>query len=655
MRRWTLTLVSALLVFLPWHQTLRADAGRYTIESLGGIPGVTTLTVTGMNASGQVVGIADGMSAVRYTDESGWEFLPNLGWFSAATGINALGDVVGYHFTPAGDLRAFRYDHATGLVADIDPPAGSGSMTFGYAINNLGDVVGSVDGTRAFRARPGQTAELLPSLGGDATACGINDAGQIVGASNTAAGTPHAFLLEPGAPRPTDIGSFDGATGWSGACAIDATGRVGGQADRAGVSRAFRFQGDLLGVTPFASRSSNTESVAAGTSVGWYELADRTLRAFVHTDAGGGADLNDLVDDAAGWTLAQAKAVNAAGMIAGEGTLNGLAVVFRVKPVASAPVDTTAPVIRAVNATPARIFPPNGAMVSVAVSVNAADETDPSPVCRLSGVDGHGAPAGDASVTGPLTASVRATGGATYSLNVSCSDAAGNVSTGSVDVVVPPDTTAPVVGRVTATPARIWPPNDALVTVSVAVAATDDVDAAPVCGLSSITSSGVTADDYAIIGPFVARVRATGGRSYTLNVRCSDAAGNSGYGSTQVVVLRDTTAPVIWGISATPSAVWPPNGKFVDVSVSVRVTDNVDASPSCALTSITGAPAGDYMITGSFTASVRAEKNEDGSTRTYALQLSCGDRAGNRSSATTYVVVSKDPVARAFTSNSARK
>jgi hypothetical protein len=289
-------------------------------------------------------------------------------------------------------------------------------------------------------------------------------------------------------------------------------------------------------------------------------------------------------------------------------------------------------------ASPSSIFPPNGAMVAVAVSVSSTDDTDPSPVCTVSGIDGHGAPAADASVTGPQSGSVRATGGATYSFGVKCTDAAGNARTSSVDVVVPPDTTAPVITGVSATPSRIWPPDGTLVPVSVAISATDNVDASPACALTRIASTGATADDFTITGPLTARVRAVGGRTYTLGVRCSDAAGNSSTASAQVVVPPDTTAPVITSLSATPWEIWPPNGKFVAVSVLVAATDDVDASPRCGLTSITGAPASDALLTGPLSASVRAEKGA-----VYQLHVACGDRAGNRTQAVTLVVVTKDP------------
>ena len=309
-----------------------------------------------------------------------------------------------------------------------------------------------------------------------------------------------------------------------------------------------------------------------------------------------------------------------------------------------APPDTTAPVITSVSANPSSVAPPNKLMVDVAFSAAATDDRDPSPVCTVSAVDGHGAPATDFSITGPLAGRVRATGGATYSFTVTCSDAAGNAASRSVDVVVPPDTTPPVVTSLTVTPSVVWPPNDALVAVTVAVTATDDSGETPACALSAITSSGTsfTADDFSITGQYSGRVRAVGGRTYSLRVTCSDSAGNRRDASVNVVVPPDTTAPVITALSASPDHIWPPNGKMESVTLFVTATDNVDAAPKCALTSITSAPAGYAVVTGTFTASVRSEKDV-----VYTLNVTCGDHAGNKSQGSILVAVSKDSPASA--------
>lgn len=546
MKRHIFAVVMAVLfVVLPAKDVIRASASlSYTVEDLGTTIDGFVPIVTGMNASGQVSGYVNVGSprAVRFTNGIGWEYLPGLGSDSLAMAINASGDVAGYH-TVAGLPRAFRYTQATGVVDTIDLPPG-GNMAWGFGINASGEVTGYGDapsGIRGWRAAPGHPTVVLPTLGGDAVACGINDAGQITGFSMTVDGHQHAYRLEVD-NSVTDIVPFDGPTGTGSACAIDAAGHVGGSATSGSThaDRAFRFlSGAPVNLDTFASRSSSVAAIANAVSVGWFvATADGAENAFVHSDAHGSANLNDLIPAGSGWRLNQALAVNTAGQIAGQGRLNNVNRAFRLTPVA-APTDTTAPVISSVSATPSTVWPPNGELVAVSVSVEQDDAT-------------------------------------------------------------------------------------------------------AVCSLTSLTASSTTGDGSGITGPLSAQVRAVGGVTYTLTVTCSDAAGNSSSASTSVVVPRDTTAPVITNLYATPDAIWPPNGKMVPVTVSVSATDDVDSAPQCYLASVSGGSPGDAVKTGRFTADVRSEKNGDGSVRVYSLNVKCFDSAGNKSVGVATVVVGKD-------------
>jgi hypothetical protein len=388
----------------------------------------------------------------------------------------------------------------------------------------------------------------------------------------------------------------------------------------------------------FGSVGGNTEAIVGGTSIGSYTVGG-TTRAFIHTDADGTVDLNTLVDNGAGWVLVSATALNSDGTIVGRGTFNGAPAVFRLTKVATV-ADTVAPVISSVTADPSSIALPNNALVPVTVTVNATDAVDPAPVCALSSLTSTATTPDDSAISGAFSANVRAVGGRDYTLTVTCTDGSGNASSRSAVVHVDADTTGPAISSLTATPGSIWPPNGALVPVSLAVVATDTVDPSPICKLTGITSTGSTADDFTITGDLAAKLRAIGGRTYTLTVTCKDAAGNSTSAAVAVDVPPDVTAPTITQLSATPSLIWPPNGKMVPVSISVSATDDVDASPVCSLKSIEGAGVDDYSITGAFTALVRADKNKDGTSRVYTLNVTCSDGAGNEAHAATAVTVS---------------
>ena len=108
-------------------------------------------------------------------------------------------------------------------------------------------------------------------------------------------------------------------------------------------------------------------------------------------------------------------------------------------------VDTTAPQIASITANPSVVWPPNGRMVPVSIAVSATDTCSAQVACQgVSVTTNDGASAADWQATGPLSLNVRATrggsgGGRTYTVTVACSDAAGNTSTATVDVVVPHD------------------------------------------------------------------------------------------------------------------------------------------------------------------------------------------------------------------------
>jgi hypothetical protein len=128
----------------------------------------------------------------------------------------------------------------------------------------------------------------------------------------------------------------------------------------------------------------------------------------------------------------------------------------------------------------------------------------------------------------------------------------------------------------------------------------------------------------------------------------TDNSGNSNSCSS-VVKVQDTTPPVISSISVSPATLWPPNHKFVPVTVSVTAQDTCDPNPVCTLAGITssepatgggsGNTSPDFVITGALSANLRAERDGTGSGRTYTLTVQCTDHSNNTSSASTTVFV----------------
>jgi len=132
------------------------------------------------------------------------------------------------------------------------------------------------------------------------------------------------------------------------------------------------------------------------------------------------------------------------------------------------------------------------------------------------------------------------------------------------------------------------------------------------------------------------------------NLRVLDNAGNISSLVSQPVNI-DLTPPAV-SVSASPSSIWPPNGKMVPVTVSGTITDNLSGvNPSTAAFAVvdeygsvhpsgivTLGPGGSY----SFTVSLQASRNgNDKDGRQYMISVSAKDFAGNRGSAATTVTV----------------
>ncbi|HYU24377.1 MAG TPA: HYR domain-containing protein [Thermoanaerobaculia bacterium] len=124
----------------------------------------------------------------------------------------------------------------------------------------------------------------------------------------------------------------------------------------------------------------------------------------------------------------------------------------------------------------------------------------------------------------------------TATANCSASDRAGNHAAGSFKITVlprtPPDTTPPVIASVTASPGNVWPPNQKMMDVTVAVVATDDVDPSPFSRIADVSGG-----DFVLTGPLTLQLRAERDRVYTIVVETSDFSGNTSRGEVEVKVV----------------------------------------------------------------------------------------------------------------------
>jgi hypothetical protein len=116
--------------------------------------------------------------------------------------------------------------------------------------------------------------------------------------------------------------------------------------------------------------------------------------------------------------------------------------------------------------------------------------------------------------------------------------------------------------------------------------------------------------------------------------------------------LKDTEAPVVTSVTASPNNLGSPNHKMVPVTISVTATDNLDRNLRSRIVSVTcneavNAPGSgntnpDWRITGNLTLELRAERAGTGNDRIYTITVETRDAAGNFTTRTTSVIVPKN-------------
>jgi probable HAF family extracellular repeat protein len=154
------------------------------------------------------------------------------GGTSRALAINASGAIVGASTTSSGELHAFRWTVADGLV-DLGTLGGARSVA--ADVNDVGQVVGESETasgeTHAFRWTAEGGMRDLGTLGGAASrALAINNLGEVVGIATTATGEEHAFLWTAIAGM-HDL-SASSASDSSGASDISDAGQIVGTTER---------------------------------------------------------------------------------------------------------------------------------------------------------------------------------------------------------------------------------------------------------------------------------------------------------------------------------------------------------------------------------------------------------------------------------------
>ena len=109
------------------------------------------------------------------------------------------------------------------------------------------------------------------------------------------------------------------------------------------------------------------------------------------------------------------------------------------------------------------------------------------------------------------------------------------------------------------------------------------------------------------------------------------------------IPVLETPPPVITGASASPSSLWPPNHKFVSVTVSYGSADACGRPDGCTLSvSSNEGTASDWQVVDGHHVQLRADRDGNGNGRTYTITITCTDVSGEVATSQVFVVVPHD-------------
>ena len=305
----------------------QAHATDYSFSDLGTMTGIYSgAGANGVNNLGQVSGYNDA-GAVRWNGDTLTQLDNGAGavW-SVGIGISNSGQVAGYNVFPAADDKgdSIRWDGTAAVTLDT---LGFGYYNIGLGINDQNQMVGTAWAGSTFhpvRWDGSAIIDLGTLGGGSGEAWGINEAGQVVGHSNTFNDDADHATLWNGATI-IDLGTLGGTN--SDAQIINNNGQIAGNSFLAGDEISHAVLWDGLSALPFdlgtlGGINSTTQSINnLGQIVGAGDLADGSSHATLWDGANHTIiDLNyflpaDLAT--AGWVLSLGRDISDTGIIVG--------------------------------------------------------------------------------------------------------------------------------------------------------------------------------------------------------------------------------------------------------------------------------------------------------------------------------------------------
>ena len=247
------------------YQAFLYSSSSKTLTDVGSLGGKINAACA-INDAGQIVGYSqDGNGNLLAFISSRNQPIASLGTLEGAStseafGINNSGAAVGDSQSGSQNHRPVLFSKNSvqdlGLGGSNEPDA----LETAYAINDAGKIVGRHSaGNNAFHAfvdLNGNTTDL-PTLGGtNGEAFAINKNGLVVGDSDTADGAAHAFVFDHSQLK--DLGTLPGFENASYARGINNAGDIVGESDSADQKRAFLYtDGQLVQLDKLAKNLSD--------------------------------------------------------------------------------------------------------------------------------------------------------------------------------------------------------------------------------------------------------------------------------------------------------------------------------------------------------------------------------------------------------------
>ena len=128
---------------------------------------------------------------------------------------------------------------------------------------------------------------------------------------------------------------------------------------------------------------------------------------------------------------------------------------------------------------------------------------------------------------------------------------------------------------------------------------------------------------------------------HTVSVAVSDGT-NVAVSCTTTITVVDTTAPQITKITASPSTLWPPNGKMKTVNLDIKAKDACgDVTTKIVSVVSSDGGIGDFVIVDEDTVQLRA-KRAGNTERIYTITVEAKDESGNTATKTVQVKVPRN-------------